>query len=563
MAADTVSVGMNDVQLDAFAARLDHAAQDLEGMLREGAGGVLLATMGTAMATIWRGPRAEDFANLWRTRHLVKLQGLRTMLHDAARDARKEASQQRDASKVDGGDSRLVSTATNTARAGAGTVLFGLTMQQRTFLRKNLSEYESGEREFLPSHLAQLPELRWAVSAGRAELLATLALTPTAQLAWWGGLSKERQDALMFLYPDKLSAMHGLPLEAQRLAARSYVDQQASHIELSGTKQTIRGETDLGVVKLGVEGSAAETLTADGRVRVDLSLTGDIGKHIGAAQGGAGVGVSGGVTSTYVFANQAQADAFLAQFKHELTRVDSGDALALAGGGGMGLAAAKATEMMKFLNDYSTNQTALVADAQVKLAGGLELAGQKVEVSGAVGGSHDFKSGETTVYVELSGDAKVGSLDVGGSGKLAVTYDSAGHVTSASVTLTGHVDSGASASAWVEDMTGAKLVSTGASVSHGGEVQVHASIDMQDPVAQQRLLDVLKSGGDPAAVRAVLARSEASVVVNQTASTVRNYEIAGTGVKITDSSSSNVVTFIKPPDGSFINATAELTASGT
>lgn len=97
------TVGMDPDQLEAFAVTLDRSADELRSMLHEGAGSVALATLGSTLSTIWQGPRAQNFANLWSSRHLAQLRGLERLLRDAANDVRREARQQRDTSTDLGG----------------------------------------------------------------------------------------------------------------------------------------------------------------------------------------------------------------------------------------------------------------------------------------------------------------------------------------------------------------------------------------------------------------------------------------------------------------------------
>src|SRR4051794_18759030 len=92
------TTGMDADQLERFATSLDHSADELHNMLREGAGSVALATLGATVSTIWQGPRAQNFANIWSSRHLVRLRGLEQLLRDGATAARREAGQQRTSS---------------------------------------------------------------------------------------------------------------------------------------------------------------------------------------------------------------------------------------------------------------------------------------------------------------------------------------------------------------------------------------------------------------------------------------------------------------------------------
>ncbi len=85
--------GADSEQLEHLARRLESSADELGGLLMGGVGDVALATLGAGLSVLWRGPRAQDFANIWQSRHLAALHQLERMLDEAAKAARSNASE--------------------------------------------------------------------------------------------------------------------------------------------------------------------------------------------------------------------------------------------------------------------------------------------------------------------------------------------------------------------------------------------------------------------------------------------------------------------------------------
>lgn len=106
--------GADVAQLRALGARLDQAAAEIER-----AGRVLAQDITTT--TRWQGPDASLFRNLWSTSHHPQVASATAALRAAARTVRRNADQQEQASRADGGTA-VGAAGTTSARARQRTV---------------------------------------------------------------------------------------------------------------------------------------------------------------------------------------------------------------------------------------------------------------------------------------------------------------------------------------------------------------------------------------------------------------------------------------------------------
>lgn len=92
------TVGMDAEALESFAGAAEQASDDIDAMLREAVGPLVLATLASNLPGIWRGTGASSFAQAWQSTHVQQLRALRDVLRRTARSAREQVRQQREAS---------------------------------------------------------------------------------------------------------------------------------------------------------------------------------------------------------------------------------------------------------------------------------------------------------------------------------------------------------------------------------------------------------------------------------------------------------------------------------
>lgn len=95
--------GADADELEQIAKELDSYESELGQLLLQGVGAVSLVGLSATLGSIWRGPRASEFAGVWQSRHLLRLRDAQQILSAAANDLRGNATEQRATSSVGGG----------------------------------------------------------------------------------------------------------------------------------------------------------------------------------------------------------------------------------------------------------------------------------------------------------------------------------------------------------------------------------------------------------------------------------------------------------------------------
>ena len=87
--------GADAEELEQIASELEGYEKELGQLLLEGVGAVSMVGLSATLNTIWRGPRASDFAGIWEARHLTRIRDVQSVLTEAANDLRNNAADQR------------------------------------------------------------------------------------------------------------------------------------------------------------------------------------------------------------------------------------------------------------------------------------------------------------------------------------------------------------------------------------------------------------------------------------------------------------------------------------
>lgn len=502
---------------------LDALAQRLDGwtvMLRD-AESLLTRQLGSSP---WEGQRATAFRSEWSRRHRRELgsvaQGLRSARDALARNAR----EQRAASR---------------AESGLGDF----------FMRKFGAAAAA----------AQATAASKALAAGYLDDLRRLQnATPAEQAAWWAALSPAAQAALLLHMSGRLTGLAGLPPEVLEQARRNYIEQRKGDIVVSSTTEKVAGSVDVAWVEIGAEASAEITEYADGRAEVSLTLRGELGAKVGdgaegaKAQGGVSAGAE--VTMNYSFASREEAERFLEGLKREMIPNKGELAKALVPFAGAGLVAADAAMDVKRYLDANASKyqsTTFKGDISGKVE--FKAGPVDIELKGGAYASYNTVSG-TNIGLELSGNAAadLGITSGGASASIGldVHVDKDGNL--GSLTIKGEMS--ASGSVDLGKFFGTTGSGLGDQVTAGASMSFEAKVDLSDPYIQEQAGHLIKAAaaGDPAATKAILALvREADVTVSVDATATEKSEFdAGVGkVSYERSTTSNVVTYMKPPGG--------------
>lgn len=487
--------------------------------------GVELA--GLVKTTGWRGPDAAQFEVEWNS-YRARLETVAAALDNVATQLGKHADEQEQASSAGSGGSRSQRPFNPERDVLLPKYLGGfVNIGSLALFYRILSEIEHGHR--IPRPIAErFPAMEWAVDTGKAELLALRGASDEEQAAWWAGLTQDQREALVFAYPGLLAGMAGLPTEVRQAAHEQFAISKLGETAVRVESDSISGNVKLGVIDLGAEGTATLTQMADGTYRVELDLTGSIGREFESGAANAGVGVEGGASSIYHFEDEETARWFLEQAK--------ADPLS-------------AIEAFKSQRIATTATLAITGDTSV------DLGGAEVSVSGSAGGEYNFDSGERTLFVDVDASGSVagssGSLD----GRVELVLNDNNQVVGASFSGTMGVDAGVGVEAILSDISGEKLAGASSAVSVGGDVRFEASIDPSDPVVQGYLKDLVANPGDTAAIRGLMQHSEATIAVDSTTEVKDGGNYLVVDYERSSSTSVNQSTFVKPPGGNWVQVT--------
>lgn len=92
--------GADADELERIAKELDGYEAELGQLLLEGIGAVSLVGLSATLGSVWRGPRSNEFAGIWQSRHLLRLRDSQEILRLASQDLRSNAGEQRTASSA-------------------------------------------------------------------------------------------------------------------------------------------------------------------------------------------------------------------------------------------------------------------------------------------------------------------------------------------------------------------------------------------------------------------------------------------------------------------------------
>lgn len=531
-------LGADDVQVDQLAVTFDSTSQKLS---------TAESTISSLVRSLrWVGPDADVFKTKWDSGMRSQLTNVADRLEGVAKDLRAQAEAQRTASAGDGSGAPVPPAATN----------------PQTSLQEEMAELRRQRAEAM-QRLAAAD--RWADEHGRQQIRDLADASDAEQRAWWDSLTDDQQAALLRNDPGALFGLDGLPADVRAEARADYIDSVRSDLEISSTADTITGELNIAWVHLGVEGSAGIVEQADGTFRVDLSLDGEIGANLGSkgAKGHAGIGA--GVSQSYEFDSLEEAEAFVDGLYEKLT--PDIDASIFKGPGG--LMADTVDDVVGYLGDHSDQRSSFEGELRLEGEVDLDVGAFEVNVSGEAGARYNFDSGETTLFV---GGSASGSIDIptnveGATASASLSadlevqlvYDDNGNVSELSLggTFGGEASVGIEAFLNGTNADSATPETLSMSAAGGADVRFDASLDLQDPIVQQRAADLINSmsssgGVSMADLQALLRESEVQVQVDVTSqSTPLDLDVGIASLEVAQDRSDNALTWVKPAGGDF------------
>jgi hypothetical protein len=537
-------LGADDVQVDKLAATFDRTATGLTKTEE---------TISALVRSVaWSGPDAEVFRGKWNGKMRMQMTTVSDRLKVVASDLRKQATAQRTASE-------------------SGDV----------YVSPEPPMTEAEEMRLLKLAYAEAMLRRaradgWAEETGRMQIRDEAAKSDREQLAWWNHLTGDQQAALLRNDPGALFGLEGLPPQVRADARTAYLESVRGDIEISSQEDKIKGELDIAWVHLGAEGSAKIVQLADGTYRVDLALKGEIGAKVGeGAKGEAGVGA--GVAQSYVFSSQQEAEDFVNGLYDKLTPDVGWNVFE-----GPGAVMADTVEnVVNYLGDHSDQRTSFEGELELQGKLDLELGAWDVNISGEAGGKYDFDTHETTVFVKgavegelelpSAGDGTTGSYKLNADLEVDLKFDE--HHNVSELELKGTV--GGSANVGLEaflngttpqsaDPHSIKLTAEG-----GAQVTFDATLDLQDPIVQQRAAALLNAMGTTGGIslpelQKLLEESSLQVQVDAQSVDSDKWDIGIASLEVSHTNTQNVVTWVKPPGGDFAWVTpSELTGGGS
>jgi hypothetical protein len=363
------------------------------------------------------------------------------------------------------------------------------------------------------------------------------------QVAWWNSLTDEQRRALMIARPGELTALAGLPPDVLRQAREQYLSSIADQVKVRSTSVEAEVSVTVKVIKIGAELDAEVTTFRDGHVEIDLgaALTGGVSVEV------ADLARKQGVSGVYSFANQQEADQFLARMRSELK--PSAKELALYG------ASAPAASLVGFLVSQRGHLESVsmsggtTASVEAKGTGASAKVAQEstltatIDTKGADKGDITLKASGT-----VSGEESVGAI--GAKGKVEMSASLTMHGTQPTkLTFTQSYEGAA--------MTG--LFSPVAELSGGnlsaGTMEV--TFDLTDPLvkaAADQAASAMERGdvaGAAAAMNGVLDRAQ--IVVQQEVGTTAtaSFDAKVASGSVTVDTRVVTSTFVKPPGGAF------------
>ncbi|NNE72723.1 MAG: hypothetical protein HKN26_03595 [Acidimicrobiales bacterium] len=452
-----------------------------------------------ARSTYWRGPDADTFRARWDGIARRQLSSVADVLQEISDEVKRQADQQRQASS----DGSVVG-------AGVGP---------------------------LPAHAAGIA-----------------AASPATQQEWWNSLTPAEQAEYLENAPGLLLGMDGVPDDIRVAASETYVERELAD-DITIWEQDYEGRIDvhvIGIIDLGVEGHAITTENADGTFTVTLSLEGEVGYRWGIenAQGGAGVevGVEGSVAASYQFASQAEADAFLEDFRDAVIP-DTGEAIGRGVFGWVPGVDDVATDAVKdgleVLDDHSGDHHETVIHGGVYVDGDADIdlgsAGFDVDGNASAGVAHNLTTGQTSVHVDFEASAGDEAFGIGVSGDVGASAEfvlgDGGVPTELNVEFTGQVTGG------VELVSALGIPNTEFGVETDSGVNISINADLTDPAVRAAAQTY---AADPSTANLLALGEHADIIVTTNVITEAGggvdlavVEVSG-GVTTTDASSVHV-----------------------
>ena len=520
-------LGADDVAVDNLASTFDRTATGLA------------TTEQTITALVrsvaWTGPDADVFRGKWNRSMRSQMTTAADRLSQVAGDLRRQAAAQRTTS--DGTD-------------------LGVTPPPLPPVIEADADAEATARIEAAD--------TWADDTGRMQIRDMSERSEEAQLDWWKGLTADQRAALLRKDPGALFGLEGLPADVRAEARTAYVDSVRGDIQLSSHEDKLKGELDIAWVHLGLEGAAKIVQLADGTYKVELKLNGEIGAKVGEGAKGE-IGIGGGVSQTYTFDSQKEAEDFVNGLYDKLTpEVDLGLLQ-----GPAGVMANTVDDVVDYLGDHRAQRESF--EGELKLQGNvdLELGAFDVNLSGEAGAKYDFDKHETTAFVKGSFDGKLevpattsdprtGSYQLTAELEASVKWDEHGKISE--LELKGNV--GAQANIGLQEFLNgttpksANPETLGLSVGAGGQVKFDAKLDLQDPIVQQRAAALLNSMGSPGGVdmgdlQNLLKESEMQVQIDTKDVASDKWDIGIASLEISETTTNNLMTWVKAPGGDF------------
>jgi hypothetical protein len=537
-------LGADVVQVDKLAATFDRTATGLTRTEE---------TISALVRSVaWNGPDADVFRGKWNGGMRLQMTTVSDRLKVVASDLRKQATAQRTASE--GGD---VYVSPEPPMTEAEEIRQLKLAYQQAMLRRARAD-------------------AWAEETGRMQIREEAARSDRAQLEWWNHLTGDQQAALLRNDPGALFGLDGLPAQLRADARTAYIDSVRDDIEISSQEDKIAGELDIAWVHLGAEGTAKIVQLADGTYRVDLALKGEIGAKVGEGAKGE-VGVGAGVSQSYVFDSQHDAEAFVDGLYDKLTPDVGWNVFE-----GPGAVMADTVEgVVHYLDDHSDQRTSFEGELELQGKLDLELGAWDVNITGEAGGKYDFDTHETTVFVKgavegelelpSTGDGTTASYKLNADLEVSLEFDE--HHNVSELELKGTVGGSANVGleAFLDGTTpkSAEPHSIALTAEGGAQVTFDAKLDLQDPIVQQRAAALLNAMGTTGGVslpelQDLLRESSLQVQVDAQSVDSDKWDIGIASLEVSHTDTQNLVTWVKPPGGDFTWVTpGELTGGGS
>lgn len=500
-----VMYGADADELEQIAAELEGYERELGQLLREGVGAVSLVGLSTTLSSIWRGPRASEFAAIWQARHLLRIRGAQGLLKDAATDLRRNADDQRKTSAV---------------QRGSGG--------------RKPSPYEQGVIDRFREGTDEVHE---------------------DSVEYWRDLSDSDRAILIAHEPDwvlSLKPTGALTAEEVSAAEQSWRENAADEFDLveSETELYLRGEIDLGVYSAGAEASSslAEVRTHNGESKyvVTFGVEGDVAKTA--------FGVEAGAEIKYEFESRMEAERFQSDVINGLIP-DGGD-LAWGFLGPGAIAAATASDVKATLDHKADHRSSAKVHGGVQ--GKLKLDGKGVDEGGAklsAGGFYDLESGERGFYIDgsLEIEQELGGnfeLDAGLSAKGEVVWDGEGSPKELTLELNAYAQGSLELEGFLGEFFGGDVnLDDEFNGNLGGEINAQVKLDLQNP-RNQALADAFLRG-DPGAIGDLMMNSEVVVDVSVVTDVGGDIDFVAGEVEYGTRHSEELVTVGRAPNSSF------------